>query len=219
MGVRMEWDGLSVGAAGALEFDAAKLYGFERTADIPEHPVESGAAIADHIRPVNPICSIEGVITNTPVLVPTTQMQGVTRAPGTLALPGGGTITVLKWSDVFDRVRTCDAILDELAEKGELVRVFTGLRIVESLGIVRYRAERAPGGGDAVAITLEFKRVKIVSTARATVPAVRRVQVQAQRGAQPVDDRSWFARDLDGSGPVTAARERIRRQLRALGGG
>jgi hypothetical protein len=214
---RLEWDGNAVGAAGALELDAAKLYGFEHVAEIPEHAVEAGAPVSDHIRPVNPTCSIEGLITNTPVLVPTTQMEGVTRAPAVLTLGGGAQITVQQWSGPFDRVKACDALLAELATKGELLRVFTGLRIVEDLGITRYRAERS--GGDAVAVTIELKRVRIVSTARATVPAVRRVQVRAQRGAQPVDDRSALARGLDGGSPVTAARERVRQRLRLLGGG
>ena len=217
--IRLEWDGNAVGSAGALEIDAAKLYGFEHVAEVAEHAVEAGAPVSDHIRPVNPTCSIEGVVTNTPVTVPTTQMDGITRAPGALTLGGGAQITVQRWSGPFDRVRLCDAILADLATKGELIRVFTGLRIFEDMGITRYRAERAQGGGDAVAVTIELKRVRIVSTARATVPAVRRVQVQAQRDAQPVDDRSALARGLDGGAPVTAARERVRQRLRLLGGG
>ena len=32
--IRLEWDGNAVGSAGALEIDAAKLYGFE----LPNHP-------------------------------------------------------------------------------------------------------------------------------------------------------------------------------------
>ena len=64
--------------------------------------------------------------------------------------------------------------------------------------------------------TLEMKRVRLVSTSRAAVPAVRRAQVASQRAAQPVDDRGVIARALDGGAPVTqeraAAREAYRRR-------
>ena len=77
------------GGEGAIEIDAVKTRGFESSAEVTEFPVERGAAITDHVRPLNGTLSLEGVISNTPMIIPTTQMQGITAAPGSVALPGG----------------------------------------------------------------------------------------------------------------------------------
>ena len=192
--------------AGALELDATSLLGFEDTAEVTEHPVETGAAVADHIRPLNGTLSLEGVITNTPLILPSTQMNGVTLSSGTVSLPGGGSVTVQKFSAPFDRVKACDEVLYGLIRAGARVTVTTGLRITESLAIARYRPEKHADTGDSIKVTLEFKRVRIATTARAPVPAVRRAQVTLERGAQPADNRSFLARTLDGGAPATAAR-------------
>lgn len=197
--------------AGALEIDATSILGFEETAEITEHPVETGTAVADHIRPLNGTISLEGVITNSPIILPATQMNGVTLAPAAVPLPGGGSVTAQKFSAPFDRVRACDEVLAGLIRAGARVTVTTGFRITESLGIARYKAEKNGETGDSVKITLELKRVRIATTARAPVPAVRRAQVTLERGAQPADNRSSAARIQD-SAPMRAV-------LNALGGG
>lgn len=192
-----EDDAASGVPAGALEIDATTLLGFEVTAEVTEHPVETGPAVADHIRPLNGSVSIEGVITDHPVILPTTQMNGVTLGPGTAALPGGGAAAVQRFSGPVDRVRLCDALLLRLIEGGVRVTVTTGLRTVGGLAISRHRAERNGTTGHSVKVTLEFRRVRLATTARAPVPAVRRAQVALQRGAQPVDNRTVGARVAD----------------------
>jgi hypothetical protein len=206
----LTWEGSTVPlvAAGALEIDAASMLGFESSAEVTEHPVETGSAVADHVRPLNGTITLEGVITNAPIALPATQMNGATLAPGVVTLPDGSRATALRFSGAFDRVRACDETLRGLVEAGAIVSITTGLRTVNSLAITRYRPERTGETGDAIKIVLEFKRVRLATTARAPVPAVRRAQVRLDRGAQPADNRSFLARVLDGGAPATAARAR-----------
>lgn len=201
------------GGEGAIEIDAVKTRGFESAAEVTEFPVERGAAITDHVRPLNGTLSLEGVISNTPMIVPTTQMQGITAAPGSVALPGGdgkARATMLQWSGAFDRRKTCDALFLALIEAGTVVTVTTSLRITESLAITRYKVDETADTGQALALVLEFKRLRIATTARAPVPAVRRLQVPAQRAVQPADNRSLLARALDGGAPASNARTAAR---------
>lgn len=203
------------GAEVSLTLDGTKTQGYEHPAEVTEHPVETGAAVTDHIRPGNPTVMIEGIVTNAPVVIPATQVPGVVRTLQTVTLATGAKVQLQRWSQTFDRVAVCDELLAALVESAALVRLTTSLRSMESLAVVRYKADRSDPG-DAVTVTLELKRVRLVSTSRAAVPAVRRAQVASQRAAQPVDDRSALARALDGGAPVTqeraAAREAYRRR-------
>ncbi len=58
------------------------------SADVTEHPVESGADVADHIRPKQRTVTIEGVISNTPIDVPQSHMDGATEDASPLSIAG-----------------------------------------------------------------------------------------------------------------------------------
>lgn len=210
----LEWTD-AAGATGALEIDATKTRGWELTAETTEFPVEQGSAITDHVRPMNGTVTLEGIISNTPLVMPSTQMQGVTASPASVVLRGGdgqARATMVQWSDVFDRVKTCDGILAGLVSSATPITLTTPLRTLAGLAITRYRVDESVDVGQALALVLDFKVLRIATTARAPVPAVRRLQVPAQRAVQPVDNRSFLARALDGGAPVSAARERARGQ-------
>jgi hypothetical protein len=215
MSVLLSWLD-AAGAEASLEIDGTPSRGYESAADITEHPVETGTAVADHIRPLNPTITLEGIISNAPVLVPSGQLEGATRAAASKVLPSGQKVTTQQWSGTFDRKAACDRLLLALVEGGVLVTLTTPLRVTESLAIARYKVDEFADTGDALALTLELRRVRVVSTVRVAVPAVRRLQVQAERGAQPVDDRSLLARALDGGAPVTAAQDRAARQRQGV---
>lgn len=190
-------------AAGAVELDATTLIGFESAAEVTEHPVERGPSVGDHIRPMNGTVTLEGIITDAPIVLPSTQAQGVSVASGTVSLPGGGTAVAQRFSGTINRVRLCDETLRELVEAGALVTLTSGLRTVDSLAITRYAPERNADTGNSMKVTMAFKRVRIATTARAPVPLVRRAQVTLDRGAQPADNRTAAAR-LSDTAPMQA---------------
>lgn len=220
MGTLLSWT--IGGETIALELDAAPAQGFERTAEVTEHPVETGAPVTDHVKPANAAFTLEGLITNAPVRLPTTQMHGIARAPSTTQLSLGGapvSVRTLRWSGVFDRVRECDTLLDELVAARAVVTLTTSLRQVENLICTRYKVDRTAEQGDSIPVVLEFKQLRIVGTSRAAVPAVRRMQVRADHGQQPADNRSAVARGLDGNQAMTAAQQRAAALRRQQNGG
>jgi hypothetical protein len=188
MSATIEWTD-ATGATLTVELDATPTQSWESPAEVTEHPVETGSAISDHVRPGNDTITIEGVITNSPVLVPSTQMQGATRAPGTLALPGGDRVSVARWSGPFDRVTECRVLLRALVKAGLPATLTTGrrdgLRFDDNLALIRFRVDRDATTGDSINVSLDFRQLRIVSTARAAVPAIRRMQVPANRGTAP----------------------------------
>jgi hypothetical protein len=179
MSALIQWD--EGDQALAIEIDAATLIVHERTAEVSEHPVETGTAIADHVKPANATMTLEGTISNAPLRTPRTQMHGVTGGVG--GAPGGA--QVLQWTGTFDRVAECDALFAGLVERGVLVQVDTDRGTDENLTITRYRVDRDGATGNTLPITLELKRVRVVSTSRVAVPAVPRAQVPQTRAAAP----------------------------------
>lgn len=208
------------GTTTILEVDITPTQGFERTAEVTEHPVEAGAPIADHVKLNNGVITLEALITNTPVRIPSTQMQGATRASGTTSTAAGD-VTTLRWSGPFDRVRECDALLDSLVAARVVVTLATSLRQIENLILTRYKVDRTTESGRALPATLEFKQIRLATTQRAEVPALRRLQRPATAGTQPADDRSAIARGEDGGARQTAeqvAQARERARIRRLTG-
>jgi hypothetical protein len=201
MALLLEWT--MGGADVALEIDASPSQGYEATAEVTEHPVEQGAPVTDHIRPNNPTITVEGVISNTPVTVPTTQMQGARRAPTQVDLSVGGQTlqaTLLRWSSAFDRVRECDQLLQHIVEAGIVVRLTTGLRVIEDLALTRYKVDKTRDTGDTLPVVLEFRRLRLVAVQRVTVPAVRRGQLLDTRGPQPTVPNNSLLYNLRNSG-------------------
>jgi len=173
------------GAEVVLDFDVVSTEGFEESAEATKHPVETGSAITDHVKPANGTISLEGVITNAPVRIPAGLPRGLTRAPANVDLRVGGQtvqVQLQRWSGPLDRVRGCDALLAGLAANGTLVTLTSGLRTVENLVVARYRVDRNADTGAALPFTIDLERVRIVATARAAVPAVPQARVAANHG-------------------------------------
>lgn len=199
--------------------DVTPSRGYERAAEVTEHPVEDGSPIGDHIKLANGTVSIEGVISNTPIQLPSGQLQGATRTPGTVALGGGlGAATVMKWSTPFDRVRECDALFDALVTAKVRVTLTTGLRFIENLILTRYKVDESRDTAGTLAVTMEFKQLRIANAQRAPVPEVRRMVTPVSAGTRPVDDRSVSARALDRNAAVTEAQQRAAARRRQQNG-
>ena len=181
----LDWQ--SGGAAVSLEFDVTSSQGYEATSEVTEHPVEDGAPISDHVKPNNSSFTLEALITNNPVRVPSGQLQGARRESATVDLSVGGRplqATVKRWTSEFDRVTECDVLLENLVNARIVVRLTTGLRQVENLIVTRYKVDRNAAAGDSLPVVMEFRRLRIVSVQRVAVPAVRRGQLLDSRGGQ-----------------------------------
>lgn len=191
----IEWTD-ETGALGAIEVDATKSRGWELPAEVTEHPVETGAAITDHVRPLNGTITLEGVITNSPLVIPATQAVGVALSPYNATLPGAerARATVVGLTTRLDRRRVCDRLLAALVGSGTMVSLTTSLRTATDLAITRYKVDESSETGDALAFVLELKQLRFATVTRAAVPAVRRLQVPQQRGTQQAENSSALYR-------------------------
>ena len=172
----------------ALEIDVATTETYEQTAEVTEHPVETGSAITDHVKPANGTITLEGFISNSPVAVPRTQTRGLVRATANVDLAVAGQavrVALTRWSGVLDRVRECDALFGELIKSGRPVTLATSLRVTENLVLTRYSVSRTVEDGLGLPVTLDLKQLRVVTTSRAEVPALRALQRPAAHGQQP----------------------------------
>ena len=182
------------GAEVVLDLDVATAEGYESSAEVTEHPVETGSAIADHVRPANDTISLEGIISNAPIRIPAGQTRGLSRATANVDLSVGGQrvqVQLQRWSGVLDRARECDGLLAGLVAGGTLVTLATGLRVISPLVVVRYRVDRSADNGGALPFAIDLKRVRVVSTSRVAVPAIPAARVSQNRGVvAPVEHGS-----------------------------
>lgn len=76
MRTQITWRGAGDGQLFFIEVDATtrEVHGFSN--DVTDHPVETGAAITDHVRPKPITLSIDGVISNAPQFLPRDHVQG-----------------------------------------------------------------------------------------------------------------------------------------------
>lgn len=202
MGALLEWtDGFSY----AIEFDAAEVYGFESTNETTDKAVERGGTVTDHVRANPDTGSVEGIITNSPLraLAPTRDRSVATQP---VKLSDGSSVNVETWNTPFDRVRAVDELFLQLMDAKSLVKLTTGLRVMEDLIVTRYSVKKDGQTGNAAAVVVEFKQIRFATTERALVqPIQRRAIPPQQRGAQPGDNRSVLARIGDGG--VAAVRD------------
>jgi hypothetical protein len=185
----------------ALELDVATTETYTASAEVTEHPVETGSAVADHVRPASDTFTVEGLVSNDPIRVPTTQMRGATRTVAVLDLPIGKEVVkvaVGQWSSTFDRVRDCHALFAALVRQGTVVSLAGSLSTEADLVLIGYRVSRTADTGGALPVTLDLKRLRRVSTARAPVPTIRRAQVPQQRGPQPATPDGSFLANVFG---------------------
>lgn len=211
------------GDAVSLDIDVATTVNYERSAEVTEHPVEDGSPTADHIRIVNGIFSLEGVISDTPVRVPRSHTRGLARAVGNVELRvGNDTVRVQlqRWSGPLERKRACNDALAELVGRRYKVTLTTSLEEVTNLAVTRFHVTEDVEAGNALKLQIEFKQLRFAQTARAAVPAIPRARPVAPRGPQPPEPlRSTIAAQQDGgAAPTDAQRRAAEEHARRYGG-
>jgi hypothetical protein len=173
----------------AVTLDAAERQSFESTAEPAEHAVERGPNVSDHVKQNGDTFTVEGVVSNTPIL--DDGRAGSARGsvqPLTLMVGGVPvTLSTLQWSQAFDRAKFVDGLLLAAKEAGALVTYTTSLREVPDCIVTRYRVDRDAATGNALALALTLQRLRLVNVRRVEVPdpAQRRGQQTRQRGSQP----------------------------------
>lgn len=188
-----------------VAFDNVNSISHDATAEVAEHPVEKGSNIADHVRPLPRMLTIEWYITNTPIIdigrggvSPATLRAPVYNPPGFLEQPTPGalfrlgneahpvnvTVNVLQFPDPFDRIRETHSILEDLRARKQSVSVVTDVETYTDMAITSVSLPRKERGG--ATFTLIFKQITVVSnaTVAAPKPATKRGAPGVANGGQ-----------------------------------
>lgn len=203
----VEWTTPS-GALNAVIFDAEISSKHESSAEVTDHAVERGQDVSDRVRPNPDTVSIEAMVTNTPLAAPPSQAEGITASFQAVQLVAEGrqiSVTVLRFSERFDRARSVDAVMRALQKSGTLVRIHTSLRDYEDMAITRFTADRDAATASALPVVLEARAVRLVDTQLVQVPepVERRGRTRRDRGGQAATEtrrQSVLARGLDAIG-------------------
>ena len=206
--VTIAWTGAD-GQTYSVALDATLSRVHESTNTVTEHPVESGANMSDHIRPDLETLAIEGVISNTPILLPPDHTDGaqtvdveVSGVPASIRvpLPGIGALAgnipiaptptgvVRGFEPAFDRIAACYEALLKLRNDGVLCRVITPLREYDSMAIRRLGVSVDGATGHSLPLALEFVEIRIGSTEEVPVPVIPRARKDKGSTTPVVDD-------------------------------
>lgn len=141
---------------GLVQFDASLTETHNKEVEVTDHPVEEGADITDHIRPVPESVDINGMVTNTPLVI--------------LASLRADSPLVGDATPIEDRAGLAYAELQRIMDDGELVTVVTSLREYENMVLTSMSVPRDVGNGNVLNANLSLREIIIAETERVAAP-------------------------------------------------
>jgi hypothetical protein len=201
-----------------IRFDASLREGHEGDAQVTTHPVEKGADPADHVRIGPRKFSFDAFVSNTPIDVPETNMDGVSGRVSGVALdvpappfsppigvPGIGAIAkvagitgpkpnvkanVLNFSGPFNRIQSVLSELWEIFDAVELIAVDTFVKRYENMVISRLSAPRTAETSGGLTFTIEISEIRVVETKTVPAPKDKSGSGAKSKGNQPAEEES-----------------------------
>lgn len=186
------WE-LPSGQVQAIEFDVVEREVHDASATITEDQVEEGANTSDHVRPNHDRLSLDVVVSNQPIVVPKTQVPGLTGGVRGLEFERAGVVfaraQALVFDEEFDRARTVYEELTGLKDRGDVLTVITKIREYQNMVIERIGAIVEAATGDALISTVDFRGIRIVET-EIVETDLARANTRANRGRENPSDAS-----------------------------
>jgi hypothetical protein len=202
----------------SIIFDASLREGHEGETDVTVHPVELGADVADHARTKPRKFSVDAFVTNTPIDVPETNMDGVTGSVSgvdldlpvppfsfPIGVPGLGAVAkvagltgskpqaranALNFSGPFDRIGSVLRDLWDIQESAEEISVVTGIRRYDHMLIARISAPRTAETSGGMTFTIDFAEIRKVATKTVAVPKDKSAKSAKSKGSQPATEET-----------------------------
>lgn len=179
------------GAVASLELDVELQETHDLASDITEHPVEEGADVTDHVRPRLRRVSIEGLVSDTPMLsnpgvaevaeFKSLELQ-IPDRPQRLSLSAGISagisaigdalfgapppqkVMLLTLDDVKSRKRAVYDAIEDVRLNARICRVITSLHTYENMLIEQVTPTRSPENGNGAVFAITTKEIVQVSS-------------------------------------------------------
>lgn len=199
-----------------ITFDATPSETHLISATVTEHPVEKGVALTDHVRP-NPFkITLEVVISNTPIDLPSSaddsftdgakrqaQQVSLSLSPSSQMTQGANNGAAAKFQDTspsanatafqfsvqFDRVRKIYEALQNLVGNSTPITIQTSLCLYDNMEIVNISVPRSVEmGANALRFTMDCQEIRTVESQ--TVPTPAPVAQPQKRGHKPTKEET-----------------------------
>jgi hypothetical protein len=184
----------------AIDFDVTISEQHEFSATATKHPVEAGAAVSDHVSPDPDAFSCEVMVSDTPIQIAATLMDGVTAASESVSLDLAAirkltdvayikgdkavesksqesaqsvSVNVLRFSSEFSRVQRTYDRLRQLRDEATFVTVITRMREYSDMVLTSYSTTKTAKDGSAATITLKFEHIRVASSETVALPPPR----------------------------------------------
>lgn len=163
--------------------DLALREDHSQEAEVTEHAVETGSAVADHVRVKNATLTLDCLVSDTPI--------------GDIA--NLRSATTLPSQECLDR-------LEAVFKAREPITVVTSIRTYPLMLMESFRIPRDKDTGDALGFTCAFRQLRLVTNNRVTVRVVdNRGKKKVNKGNKPAkpvtneppDTRSFAAKLFD----------------------
>lgn len=192
----MEITYTSGGKLRTIVFDGHLREQHDGSAQVTEHAVEKGSPVADHIRTAPDRLTIDAVVTNTPITIPESNLDGASGSVrdldvtiqvkgelpvgvplvGALVASAGlldSTTTVkaqtLQFDQPFDRARSVYDEIQEIYSSGTLVDISTSIRDYTDMAIESVSVPRTVDTAGSLEFSISTKTLRFAETQ--TVPA------------------------------------------------
>jgi hypothetical protein len=153
-----------------LRVDVSLSESHEGDAEATDHPVEQGANVTDHIRPKPQQLTIEGFVSNTPLI------SGQSAQAQDLSYP----------PDMPGPAEQAFAILESRRVLGKLHTVVTRLATYSHMALLSRPVVRNAQVGDALTFKAVFKEIRLVTTTTALIQtALPQGQPGVKTGQKP----------------------------------
>lgn len=189
MPTTLTWED-EAGAVVSAVFDVDLQETHEGNNIITEHPVEDGADISDHIRPQLKRFTVEGFVSDTPLLsnpdvvnkttftaielqIPDKPFKfgvsnainaGISSIGDALFPPKPIRVTMLTFDNFTSRMRAAFDILETARKTARLVRILTSITEYDNMVIEQVVVTRSPEDGSGAHFTVSLKEIERVSS-------------------------------------------------------
>lgn len=156
-----------------IQLDASISEDHSVEAEVTEHPVEEGADISDHVRRKPDRLTIQGWISNHPILINASETA--------VGIAGG---------DPDKRAQDGYEVLERIAKVGTQVAVFTTLKTYPRMLVLSLRAPRDATRGGLLDVTIGLKEITTATTelVEPPEPVVQSKKPRANVGRQQTRD-------------------------------